>query len=175
MCFLFFSKKTVGRGLSSSHITNSEPTYHRDFLLLHTSCALMSRRPNTVHGIKSYGTPRLSRVDHRFGPSQWETVLLCKDIPHWRGHADDDTWSMRCLTNRIWSHKWIPISNQSRQNIVFFSHPNPNKVIIKFCTGHDSISVVACAEFCSNLMSRYGIIAMIIFHLNGFFASKIIR
>ena len=39
-------------------------------------------------------------------------------------------------------------------------HPNSNEVIAtKFCTCHDSIAVLACAKICSNLMTRYWIIA----------------
>ena len=39
-------------------------------------------------------------------------------------------------------------------------HPNSNEVIAtKFCTCHDSIAVLACAKICSNMMTRYWIIA----------------
>ena len=38
-----------------------------------------------IWGEETKRIPQISRADSRFAPSQWKTVLLCKDVSQWLG------------------------------------------------------------------------------------------
>ena len=59
------------------------PTWSGNFLYqigLLGLISLLCWQPNWFQGSHWY-----SRADSRFAPSQWETVLLCNNVPHWLG------------------------------------------------------------------------------------------
>ena len=66
-------------------------------------------------------------------------------------------------------------SNFNLMGISLFCHPNYNHLITtKFCTCHDSIAVVACAKFCSNIRSRNEATMKWIFYQIWFWRGKLL-
>ena len=71
-------------------------------------------------------------------------------------------------------HEWFFHWNSNLKENSFWSHPSCGEVIaMKFCTGHDSCAVLACAKFCSNIIPYNGV-TFKIFHQNLHYNGKII-
>ena len=58
--------------------------------------------------------------------------------------------------------------------ILFSSHPRcSEEITMKFCTLHDSCTVVACAKFWSDMIPCNGVIQKLIFHLTWITMEKL--
>ena len=71
------------------------------------------RTKNTVMMAKN------PRVDSRFAPSQWETVLLCNDVSHWLGASlESSLWVNITPFDKSGIILWMRLDNERRRWIV---------------------------------------------------------
>ena len=76
-----------------------------------------------------------------------------------------DEWFTGLSIDRGTFNKRFFHRNSNSMEISFCSNPGWDKAIaLKFCTWHDSCTVVACAKFCSNIAPYNGVTLKSIFH-----------
>ena len=150
---------------------------HVRFLIFNYVKYLISIWTFVTHSSRSKS--RSCRVDSRFAPSQWETVLLFNDASHWLGTNLESTLLLPIFGSWVtgdyeWNktpvirgafHERFSHPNSNSIEISICSHPSYGKVIaMKFCTSHDSCAVVTCAKFCSGMIPCNEVTMKQIFH-----------
>ena len=126
--------------------------------------------------IQPYFLPNTD-IDHKWQAAilQCHTGLSCKSTNLLSGDIQVFLLPLclnSCTVSTLkWPTSWVDISSKgpdqfcstipcslvtSSVQILFCSHENCDVwIAIKFCTCHNSIAVVTCAKFCSNLMVNY--------------------